>query len=48
VIIQFELDGKKHVLFTTATRLMKKLERHKAKIPFHTIIIQEFTYFTMS
>ena len=48
VIIQFELYGKKHVIFTTATRLMKKLERHKDKMPYYATIIQKFNYFTFS
>ena len=47
-IIQFKLNGQKHVIFTTASRLMKKLELHKAKLPFHTTIIQEFNYFLFS
>lgn len=48
VIIQFKLDDEKHVIFTTATRLMKKLERHKDKMPYRVTIIQEFNYFTFS
>lgn len=48
VIIQFELEGKKHVIFTTATRLMKKLERHKDKMPYRVTIIQRFKYYTMT
>ena len=47
VIIQFELDNEKHVIFTTATRLLKKLERHKDKMPYYATIIQKFNYFTM-
>ena len=47
-IIQFKLNGQKHVIFTTATRLMKKLELHKDEIPFHTTVIQEFNYFLFS
>ena len=48
VIIQFELDDEKHVVFTTATRLMKKLERHKEKMPYHVTIIRKYKYYTMS
>jgi hypothetical protein len=48
VIIQFALEGKKYVIFTTATRLMKKLERHKEKMPYHATIIRKFNYYTMS
>ena len=47
-IIQFELNGQKYVIFTTARRLTKKLERYKDKMPFHTAIIQEFNYFKFS
>ena len=45
---QFEIDNEKHVIFTTATRLMKKLERHKDKMPYYATIIQKFNYFTMT
>jgi hypothetical protein len=47
-IMQFELEGKRHVIFTTATRLMKKLERHKEKMPYRVEIIQKYKYYTMS
>ena len=47
-IIQFEWDGEKHVVFTTATRLMKKLEQHKEKMPYHVTIIRKYKYYTMS
>lgn len=47
-IIQFENSGKKHVVFTASGPLMDLLEENKAKIPFHTTIIQKFNYFTMS
>lgn len=47
-IVQFELEGEKHVIFTTATRILKKLERHKEKMPYRVTIIQKFSYFTMS
>ena len=47
-IIQFELEDKKHVIFTTATRVLKRLERHKEKMPYHVIIIRKFNYYTMS
>jgi hypothetical protein len=48
VIIQFELEGEKHVIFTTATRLMKKLERHKEKMPYRVTVIRKYKYYTMS
>ena len=48
VIIQFELEDVKHVIFTTATRLMKKLERHKEKMPYRVTIIRKYKYYTMS
>jgi len=48
VIIQYELEGKKYVIFTTATRLMKKLKRHKEKMPYRVTIIQKYKYYTMS
>jgi len=48
VIVQFELDNKKHVIFTTATRIMKRLKRYKDKMPYHVSIIQKFNYYTMS
>jgi hypothetical protein len=48
VIVQFESDGEKHVIFTTAPRLMKKLERHKEKMPYLVTIIRKYKYYTMS
>jgi hypothetical protein len=46
-IIQFVLDNKKYVIFTTARRVMKKLERHKDKMPYLATVIQKYKYYTM-
>lgn len=47
MIIQFELNDKKYVMFTTAGRVMKKLERHKDKMPYHATVIQKYKYYTI-
>lgn len=47
MIVQFELNDKEYVIFTTARRVMKKLQRHKERMPFRATIIQKFRYYTM-
>ena len=47
VILQFNLDNERYVIFTTAKRVMKKLERHKDKMPYLTTVIQNYKYYTM-
>ena len=46
--IQFENGTKKYVVFTASGPLMDQLKENKAKMPFHTTIIQKFNYFTFS
>lgn len=47
MIVQFELDNKKYVIFTTARRLLKKLPRYEDKMPYHGTIIQKYKYYTI-
>lgn len=47
VILQFNLDNERYVIFTTAKRIIKKLERHKDRMPYRASVIQKYKYYTM-
>ena len=46
-ILQFKLDNERYVIFTTAKRVMKRLERHKDKMPYFATVIQQYKYYKM-
>lgn len=46
--VQFEIDGKKQVIFTGSEVLKNQLERYKDRIPFLTKIIKHSKYYTFS
>ena len=46
--IQFEMDGKKAIVFTGSTVLADQLNRYKDQIPFLGIVLKVDRYFTFS
>ena len=47
MIVQFELDNKKYVIFTTAIRVVKRIKQYEDRMPYHATIIQEYKYYTI-
>ncbi len=46
--IKFEMNSKKHILFTDSAVLERECERFKDDMPFEAVIIQKGRYFTFS
>ena len=48
LIMQFKLNGEKHIAFTGSNVLIDQIERYKDELPFSTIIKRVDKYFTFS
>ncbi len=46
--LQFELDGEKHVLFSTSEVLLRQTEKYAEHIPFETVIKKVGSYHTFT
>lgn len=46
--LQFELDDKKHVIFTGSSVLVNQIEKYKDEIPFLTIIEKVDKYYSFT
>lgn len=46
--LQFELDGKKHIIFTGSGVLARQCEKYKEHLPFTAVIVKPDRYYTFS
>lgn len=48
LMLQFEMDGNRYVLFTGSSVLLEQMEKYKEEIPFLTTIKKVDRYYTFS
>lgn len=46
--LQFELDGRRHILFTGSSILIEQMEKYSGETPFLTVIKKIDKYYTFS